>query len=290
MLPTRRMSKKNTADGVSSPAWFAEQVQDRPSGLGLTRFGIGTEEVAAGQVFPRRRLPDLVLVLTLEGECLTLTAEGRWHQAPGTLLVLAPHTPFQERVKPQAAWRSIYWMFQGTILAEHPMPGRVAFFEVAPPEAAAALHQGMDLAARGGAGNHLRLQALGLQILAWVGELESPGMDLVSRVRHLIRKAPQGPWALEDLAKACRLPTHTLARRFRQITGETAASWVRRQRLEMTLPGLLQGRSVKDLALSHGFADPFHYSKAFKAVFGVPPSAYCAYAAAAQRRYNPSKV
>lgn len=60
--------------------------------------------------------------------------------------------------------------------------------------------------------------------------------------------------------------------------GTTPAAWIRRSRLErcrrdLADPGLRR-RSVQDISAWWGFTDPAHFSRLFRAAYGMPPSDY----------------
>ncbi|MDH4202570.1 MAG: AraC family transcriptional regulator [Phycisphaerae bacterium] len=83
------------------------------------------------------------------------------------------------------------------------------------------------------------------------------------------------PLSLEELASiACFSPYH-FHRIFRGMVGETLAEHVRRLRLERAAQLLGQTRrSITDLAFEAGYETVESFTRAFKARFGMAPSAY----------------
>jgi AraC-like DNA-binding protein len=77
---------------------------------------------------------------------------------------------------------------------------------------------------------------------------------------------------MSELCQALGVSASTLSHRFREIAGEAPATWVRRRRLEVARRMLQQGLSVVQVSERLGFANPFHFSRAFKSFAGVPPS------------------
>jgi AraC family transcriptional regulator len=71
-----------------------------------------------------------------------------------------------------------------------------------------------------------------------------------------------------------RHPVH-VARTFREVFGCTIGAYARRARAEKAA-ALLRStrRPLIDLALECGYGNASHFSRSFKAVFGVAPSAY----------------
>ncbi len=83
---------------------------------------------------------------------------------------------------------------------------------------------------------------------------------------------PAAPIALENLAKAAFVTPEHLCRVFKSATGRTPLETVRLARLDRA--AVLLSRSnyaVSQVAKLSGFASPFHFSRAFKAEYGVSP-------------------
>lgn len=78
--------------------------------------------------------------------------------------------------------------------------------------------------------------------------------------------------SLSRAAQACGVGPEYLSRLFRAHTGETAATFLTRLRMNHAAK-LLQrdGLGVKAAGLAVGFSDPYHFSRAFKAVYGLAP-------------------
>jgi AraC-like DNA-binding protein len=80
---------------------------------------------------------------------------------------------------------------------------------------------------------------------------------------------------LAPIARAAGLSLDAFRRAFRAATGEPPARFQRRQRL-VTGANLLHRRelTLKQIADALGFHDEFHFSKAFKAQYGVSPKTF----------------
>lgn len=63
----------------------------------------------------------------------------------------------------------------------------------------------------------------------------------------------------------------TLARRFRQLYGVSPTQFATLRKLDLALAGIRTGRGLADVALSAGFADQSHMTRAFRRAFGLSP-------------------
>lgn len=80
---------------------------------------------------------------------------------------------------------------------------------------------------------------------------------------------------LETLAEVAGMSRFRFARRFRAVTGETAAQYVLNRRLSAAAEMLLATqRTVSEIAYEAGFNDLSYFYARFKAVFGRAPGAW----------------
>jgi AraC family transcriptional regulator len=90
-----------------------------------------------------------------------------------------------------------------------------------------------------------------------------------------IEANPSGELRLSDLAHHCGVSAGHLARSFRATLGRPLGDYVRERRLARAADLM---RSTKlplaDIAVTIGFCDQAHFSRAFKAEFGMPPASY----------------
>jgi len=102
-------------------------------------------------------------------------------------------------------------------------------------------------------------------------------VERVNRATDLITARPAAPHRLEEVAAAAGFSPFHFHRVFRSLTGETLQRFVRRVRLERALRLMAHGasgRTLTETALDCGFTSSSDFSRAFKARFGVPPSAF----------------
>lgn len=82
---------------------------------------------------------------------------------------------------------------------------------------------------------------------------------------------------LDELAKLAHLSRTHFVQRFRAITGKTPLAYVRYRRMEEARRLLADGQlTVSETAARVGFDDPYHFSRVFRRLVGMPPSSYAA--------------
>jgi AraC family transcriptional regulator len=87
--------------------------------------------------------------------------------------------------------------------------------------------------------------------------------------------APEGPRRVEEMARAACFSRRQFHRLMLQVLGETPGTHQRRLRLDRAAWLLLTSRAtVLDVALEIGFENHETFTRAFRARFGVTPSAF----------------
>lgn len=76
----------------------------------------------------------------------------------------------------------------------------------------------------------------------------------------------------DELARAANYSIYHFRRIFMDLTGTPVMTYVTRRKLEYALFDLSQGRRIIDVAINYGFETHAGFTKAFKKVFGYPPS------------------
>ncbi len=70
------------------------------------------------------------------------------------------------------------------------------------------------------------------------------------------------------------LTRYDLARQFRVMCGTSPYRYLLMRRLDFAREQLAQDRSLVEVAIEAGFADQAHFSRMFKATFGITPARY----------------
>lgn len=79
---------------------------------------------------------------------------------------------------------------------------------------------------------------------------------------------------LSDIAAAVGIEKSSICRWFRRYEGTSPHQYLLRRKMNIAARYLIKGDSlVKDIAQRVGFENPFHFSRCFKAVHGLAPSA-----------------
>jgi AraC-like DNA-binding protein len=112
-----------------------------------------------------------------------------------------------------------------------------------------------------------------------------PSCGLVSLPRHLdvaaLKRARQYLDTQKtrvvhssELEAVTGLTRYDLARQFRVMCGTSPYRYLLMRRLDFAREQLSQGRSLVEVAIEAGFADQAHFSRMFKATFGITPARY----------------
>ena len=130
--------------------------------------------------------------------------------------------------------------------------------------------------------SHLAIEGLALELMATIARQSrsqahssrEPGAWL-KQAYELIAEHFLENLTLGDIARTVGVHPVTLAREFRRCYQCTIGDMVRRERIGFACCELLKSDvSLTDIALSAGFYDQSHFSKAFKRLIGITPARY----------------
>jgi AraC-like DNA-binding protein len=124
-----------------------------------------------------------------------------------------------------------------------------------------------------------------LQMVRWI--LDHPveaGIDAgllvglsdrkLSRALTAIHDAPGEAWSLPRLAQIAGMSRSAFAAAFKTAMAQTPGDYLSAWRMQLAQQQLQQGRAVKSIAITLGFADSASLSKAFAQRFGSSPRAW----------------
>lgn len=96
----------------------------------------------------------------------------------------------------------------------------------------------------------------------------------LNRARHYLDSQKTQVVHSSELEAVTGLSRYELARQFRAMSGTSPYRYLLMRRLDFARKLLAQGRSLVEVALEAGFADQAHFSRMFKATFGITPTRY----------------
>jgi AraC-like DNA-binding protein len=116
------------------------------------------------------------------------------------------------------------------------------------------------------------LETLPQEKVGWLAGLRDP---FVSKALSLLHAAAAQDWTIEELAKEVGVSRSVLAERFMDVVGIPPMHYLAKWRMQIA-SGLLSGGNVNiaTIAVETGYRSEAAFSRAFKKLMGVPPSAW----------------
>jgi AraC-like DNA-binding protein len=104
---------------------------------------------------------------------------------------------------------------------------------------------------------------------------KTPAFATYQRCRQHIQAQYLRLQTQQQIASECHINPAYLCRLFRRYDHQTPYQYLMRLKMNVAAERLQDpGRLVKQVSHELGFSDPFHFSRAFKSVFGVSPDAF----------------
>lgn len=207
----------------------------------------------------------------------------RYELGPGSVFAYAPTTLCSMRTSLQNPMVKYFVCLSG-----RRAPRLLARAELAPGQVRRLVGHGEirslfeDLIREGQhAGAHTReicdllVTLLALKLATTVEESRTTGglaRENFLRCKALVDAQAERLVTLEDIAAAAGMDTSSICRLFRRFQGTSPYQYLLRKKMNLAAEYLVEtGGLVKEAALRVGFTDPYHFSRCFKAVHGVPP-------------------
>ncbi|HEX7654558.1 MAG TPA: AraC family transcriptional regulator [Verrucomicrobiae bacterium] len=285
------MQRKPGAD----PGFFSAQVSaarrfylnlQPPRGTPLAVICGGVEHCAPDYQIVRDTFPFYSIEYVARGEG-ELRLGGREHRLrPGVVFAYGPGVRQEIRCRPQKPMVKYFVDFAGTQSAQWSRlaglaPGRVS--QVFPPNEIEPLFE--ELIRNGQRGTRLGpelcrqlLECLGVKLRearAPMPEADSIAFATYQNCRRHLVDHCQRLRSLGQAAAECHVDTAYLCRLFRRYDHQSPYQFLTRQKMNEAASRLqAAGALVKNVAADLGYANPFHFSRVFKAHLGISPDEF----------------
>lgn len=285
------MKRKPTA----TPDFFSVQVSSArrfylnlqpPRGTKLAVVCGGVEQCAPDYEIRRETFPFYSIEYVARGEGNLTLARRKHDLKPGIIFAYGPGVRQHITSNPQNPMTKYFVDFAGTqstqwIQRAGLAPGKVS--QVFPPGEIQPL---FDELIRSGQRTTRHTAELCSQLLECLGvklqearapvkEAESAAFATYQSSRQFVQEHFRRLRTLEQIAKECHLDTAYLCRLFRRYDFQSPYLFLTRLKMNEAAGQLQQpGALVKNVAADLGFANPFHFSRVFKSVFGISPDEF----------------
>jgi AraC-like DNA-binding protein len=249
----------------------------------------GREHCNPDYAISRRGFPFYVLEYVVSGQGNVRLDQRRHALGPGVVFAYAPTTHCEIQTDPRDPMVKYFLTFAGTQVA-----ARLRRCGVAPGSARQlAAHAEITSVLEDLVREGQRSGALASKIGAALFELlllkiedtstlaphaSEPAREAFLRCKALIDAEAERLGTLEQIASAAGVEASSVCRWFRRYQGTSPYQYLLRRKMNIAAEHLVEnGGLVKEAAQRVGFADPYHFSRAFKAVHGVAPRALLRY-------------
>lgn len=121
----------------------------------------------------------------------------------------------------------------------------------------------------------LALENLLLEIVGGASPSESTasGDIMMAKLLQALRLDPEKWWTVKEMAAFCALSVAQFRRRFTEAVGMPPKQYVESLKMRCAAEVLARGEmTVAEVARRHSYRDPYHFSRRFKALMGMPPN------------------
>lgn len=255
------------------------------AGVAWTLALAGREQCTPDYLVERASYPFHVLEVVVAGNGRVRLGRNRTQAiGPGSVFVYAPRMPCRIETDPARPLVKFFFALAGRAVAlalkkARLLPGKVHRLW-APAEvvtmAEYLLHEGQRHSSRTPELCQKWMELLLLKI----GEAsdgrqagEQRARENFLRCRALIDAEAAQLGSLEAVARQAGMNPASICRLFRRFQGTSPYRYLVRRKMSLAAEYLIESRGlVKEAAARVGFADPYHFTRCFKAVHGVPPS------------------
>jgi AraC-like DNA-binding protein len=290
--------RSTDATAQSGPWYFSQQVLEHqrhflsPGSAAPVRprmVWCGCERVRQDYFIDRKSLPLFGVEYVVEGEGTVALAGREYHLQPGVAFAYSPDLHHVIRNDPARPMLKYFVGFVGSEAArllKASRLGRWAPLQVPVIGEMVELFELIQRAAAGGGKvSHDLCDALVPVLLLKIEQAAQPDQPVTPRSmaafqrarRHIDRNYLQLR-TVEEVARACHLTPVYLSRLFRRFAQVGPHQYLMRLKMNRAAALLFQHELlVKEVAAEVGFADAFHFSRAFKRAYGISPDRFVRY-------------
>jgi len=270
------------SDRVTGSQYFVLELAAARRGWRLALGG--RERCQSDYVVERQRYAYHVLEYVAEGRGRVVMDGRPSPLGPGTVLAYAPDTRLELRTDPAAPMLKYFFCLAGPgagarLRAAGVAPGTVRAVPAHAEIRSVAEDLVRDGQRTGGATDRicgLQLELLLVRVadlVAWPRGGPRPAQEAFLRAKAVLDTRLDRPLTLGEAARLAGMDVSSMCRLFRRFQGTSPYQYLLRRKMNLAAEHLLEtGGQVKAAAVRVGFTDPYHFSRCFKAVHGVPPS------------------
>lgn len=234
----------------------------------------------AYDVRPPVRGNALIAIRTLEGEgALQLRRRPLLYVKRDTVIVIQQSDLLRYRC---SGSRWLFFWFQFAPSGSLPLPfDRIFEMQDSSEESAERKRISRELKSPAPGTARMASARFGLLLCRWavaIEAVESISHPHRQRIEHIIEEMSQrlgSAWTVASMAQTAGLSERRFRQVFPEITGAAPKRFYDRLRLQQAHELLQNGIcNVGEAADQLGFSSPFHFSKAFRKEFGMPPSSF----------------
>lgn len=246
----------------------------------------GVERCTPDYEIKRTRFPYVGIEFVAEGMGTLELAGKAFPLRPGTAFAYAPGVPHKIVSSAQAPMLKYYMDFTGkeakALLKDSPL-GRWEAVQVGSP---AEIIDILETIHRNGAIPSAYTPAICVHLLSLLvlkitelavpfGAVETRAFPTYQRIRRHVESHYLELHTVEEIAQACHVNSSYLCRLFQRFGRQTPYQLLLRLKMDRAAALLLEADApVKEVAAKLGFSDPFHFSRAFKRIYGLSPALF----------------
>jgi AraC-like DNA-binding protein len=269
------------------PMFIVRQLREHPLTLGLFPQALGYYPQAAGHEMRREEHEDCLLMYITAGKGTLQVGRQAQCLTAGDLIILPRGVAHYYAADATDPW-SLYWVhFDGTLLHQW-----LALLNL--PEQVWHLHLGWQPKLIADFQSLLRVRQTGYrfdvfvhasvllgQIISSIALLHQQARSRLAHTLDLQEVQSQmeaslyGKLDLDTLARAARLSKFHFIRKYRELTGYAPIQHFIHMKMELACRLLdMSPLSITEVALQMGYEDTHYFSRLFRRVIGLSPTAY----------------